>query len=78
MDLNRLYFDHQMQLIEAERASSESLHRMHTVAASALAGRIAGIQRALGAAAAPAWETLSSPARSSLAAPGRGAPGYAS
>ena len=36
------------------------------------------IQRTLGAAAAPAWETLSSPARNSLAAPGRSEPGYVS
>jgi len=78
MDLNRLYFDHQMQLIEAERAPSERLQRMHTVAASAVAERIARVQRGLGAAAAPAWEALSSQARSSSAAPDRCAPGYVS
>jgi hypothetical protein len=78
MDLNRLYFDHQMQLIEAERAPSERLHRKHTVAAWVVAERIARIQRRLGAAAAPAWEALSSPARSSLAAAGHRVPAYVS
>ena len=78
MDLNRLYFDHQKLLIEAERAPSEAFRSAHTLAASHVADRIARIQRTLGAAAAPAWETLSSPARNSLAAPGRSEPGYVS
>ena len=78
MDLNRLYSDHQILLIEAARAPSEVLRRVHTVAATHLAERIGRVQRTLGAAAAPTGETLAAPAQSSLAAPGRGALGYAS
>ena len=77
MDLNRLYSDHQIQLFEATRAPSECMRRVHAVAATGLAGRIAGVQRALGAAAAPAWETLAAPAHSALASPGRCTAGYA-
>lgn len=72
MDLNRLYSDHQIQLFEATRAPSEPLRRLHAVAATQLAGRIGRVQRALGAAAAPTWETLAAPAHSMLASPGRG------
>ena len=78
MDLNRLYSDHQILLMQADRAPSEGLRRMHSVAASHLAGRIGCMQRTLGATAASAWETLAAPAESSLALPGRGTLGYAS
>jgi len=78
VDLNRLYSDHQIALFEAARAPSEGLRRVHVVAASLLAGHIGRAQRTLGAAAAPAWETLAAPAQSLLASPGRCAPGYAS
>ena len=77
MDLNRLYSDHQILLMEAARAPSEGLRRIHAVAASHLAERIGSVQRALGATAAPTWETLAAPAQISLQSPGRGSPGYA-
>jgi len=46
MDLNELYSDHQVALMRADGTSS------------LIAGRIGGLQRALGAGAAPAWEAL--------------------
>ena len=78
MDLNRLYSDHQRLLMEADRAPSERLRRLHAIAATDLAERIGRTQRGLGAAAAPAWETLAAPAQNPLAWPGHGAPGYGS
>lgn len=78
MDLNRLYSDHQRLLMQADRAPNEESRRVHTDAASHLAERIGRKQRALGAAAALAWETLAAPAYSSLASPGRSTGGYAS
>ena len=77
MDFNRLYSDHQRLLIEAGRAPSEALRHEHEVAATHVAGRIGCMQRALGAGAAAAWETLAKPASGSLAPPGRHAQGYA-
>jgi hypothetical protein len=77
VDFNRFYSDHQMLLIEAARAPCEGFRRVHVAAASHLAGQIGRAQRALGASAAPTWETLAAPARDSLAAPGRGTLGYA-
>lgn len=76
MDFNQLYSDHQHLLMRAQRASSPALRDAHELAASHLAGRIGCLQRAVGAAAAPAWETLAAPAHSRLASPGRPAPGY--
>lgn len=64
MDLNQLYFDHQVLTMKA--AASSDARCGHRAGASRLAGRIGGIQRALGAGAAPAWE--------GLAAAGAGAP----
>ena len=58
MDLNQLYFDHQLLLIRAERAVSLGARREHEVGASRIAGQIGCMQRALGAAAAPNWEAL--------------------
>ena len=78
MDFNRLYTDHQRLLIEAARAPSDALRHEHEVAASHIAGRIGCMQRALGATAASAWESLAAPAADSLASPGRQARGYAS
>ena len=77
MDLNRLYSDHQLLLMQADRAPSDDARRVHTAAASHVAERIGRTQRALGAAAAPTWETLVAPACSSLASPGRGFAGCA-
>jgi hypothetical protein len=78
VDFNRLYSDHQLLLMRAERAPSRALRLSREVAASHVAGRIGCMQRALGAAAAPAWESLAAPAADSLASPGRHAQGYAS
>ena len=78
MDFNRLYTDHQRLLIEARRAPTEALRHKHEVAATHIAGRIGCMQRALGATAAAAWESLAAPAADSLASPGRHAQGYAS
>jgi hypothetical protein len=77
VDFNRLYSDHQVLLVEAARAPSAGFRRVHAAAASCLAERIGRAQRALGAAAAPAWESLAAPAHDTLASPGCGTPGYA-
>jgi hypothetical protein len=55
VDLNRLYFDHQLHLIEAERASSAELRQRHRNGAALIAGRIGCMQRAIGADASRAW-----------------------
>lgn len=78
MDFNRLYSDHQVMLMHADRAPSDALRHVHEVAATHIAGRIGCMQRALGAAAAPSWETLAAPAADSLASPGRHVQGYTS
>ncbi|HEY6817499.1 MAG TPA: hypothetical protein VI168_18335 [Croceibacterium sp.] len=78
MDFNRTYTEHQRLLMEAARAPSEGFRLAHAAAASHLAEQIGRAHRAIGAAAAPAWETLAAPARDSLASPGRTATGYAS
>ena len=67
MDLNRLYSDHQILLMAVDRAPSAGSRRVHSVAASQLAGCIGRKQRALGATAASAWETLAAPAEALLA-----------
>jgi hypothetical protein len=61
VDLNRLYFDHQLSMIRAARSPTCDLRRGHTLHASQIAGRIGYAQRALGATAAPAWESLARP-----------------
>ena len=78
MDLNRLYSDHQLLLMQADQAPTPALRHLQEVAATHIAGRIGCMQRALGAAAAPAWEALAAPAANSLASPGRHDLGYAS
>lgn len=78
MDLNQLYFDHQLLLIRAERATSPSSRINHEIGASHVAGRIGCMQRALGAAAAPIWEALAAVDGGSLANPLRHQQGYAS
>ena len=80
VDFNRLYSDHQILLMQAERAPSEASRHVHEheVAASHVAGRIGCMQRALGANAASAWDSLAAPAADSLASPGRHTQGYAS
>lgn len=78
MDLNQLYFDHQLLLIKALRAPSGGAQHEHEVSASHIAGRIGCMQRALGAAAAPTWEALAAIDLGSLAAPARHHQGYVS
>lgn len=58
MDLNELYFDHQIAVMRADGASSREFRRDRRFNASLIAGRIGCIQRALGADAAPVWEAL--------------------
>ena len=55
MDLNQLYFDHQIQLIRADGAETPDVRRGHQLAASRIAGRIGQRQAWLGATAACAW-----------------------
>nr|WP_166176938.1 hypothetical protein [Altererythrobacter segetis] len=61
MDLNRLYFDHQMSLMRATRSATCDDRRHHASRASRIAGRIGIAQRALGASAATGWEFQARP-----------------
>ena len=65
MDLNLLYFDHQVALIRAGQSSSGELKRRLATSASEIAERIGCIQRGLSAGAAPGWDLLA------LAAPAK-------
>jgi hypothetical protein len=58
VDLNQLYFDHQILLMKAHKAPSPGGRRGFEAAASCVAGRIGSVQGTLGAAAAPAWRAL--------------------
>jgi hypothetical protein len=58
MDLNQLYFDHQLLLIRADRAPSCASRSESRIGASHVAARIGTVQRGLRAAAAPSWEML--------------------
>ena len=55
MDLNQLYFDHQITLIRADGATTPEARRDHETDAAQIAGRIGLRQARLGAAAACAW-----------------------
>lgn len=55
MDLNQLYFDHQISLIRADAADTPRLAHGHQREAASIAGRIGGRQDALGAGAAGGW-----------------------
>lgn len=55
MDLNQLYFDHQIQLIRADGAVTSEARRSHEHEAAQIADRIGQRQARLGAAAACAW-----------------------
>lgn len=78
MDLNQLYFDHQLLLMKASQATSAGVRQEHEIDASHVAGRIGCMQRAIGAAAAPIWEALAVVNGGSLAAQLRHHQGYAS
>jgi len=69
VDLNQLYFDHQILLIRAARATSSDDRRDHAISASRIARIIGKTQRALGAAAAPVWEALATVKVRSLPSP---------
>ncbi len=58
VDLNRLYFDHQLLLMKARDARSSVRRLEFQIEASDVAGRISRSQRRLGAAAAPQWQLL--------------------
>lgn len=59
MDLNQLYYDHQLSVIHAGRSGPGGRASFEAVAARA-AANISGYQRSLGAPAAGAWERLAS------------------
>lgn len=56
MNLNQLYFRHQLLLIRADQSASADSRRLRRAAAARIACRIGSVQRKLGAAGAPAWE----------------------
>jgi hypothetical protein len=56
VDLNRLYFDHQLSLMRASRSRTSDAPCGEALRASRIARRIGCVQRALGAGAAPGWE----------------------
>lgn len=55
VDLNQLYFEHQVLLMQADRSDLPGEQNMHERGAALIAGRIGCIQRASGAGAAEAW-----------------------
>jgi hypothetical protein len=55
MDLNLLYTQHQLSLMQAASASSCRLRARHLAAAGMVANRIGNYQRAKGATAASDW-----------------------
>ena len=77
MDLNQLYFDHQLLLIRAKGAASCVVRHEHEAGASRIARRIGRMQRRLGAAAASKWEELAAVEACSLAPPFRHQQGHA-
>lgn len=58
MDLNRLYFDHQLLLMQAEREPCPDRRLLHRHGAALIAGRIGCMQVALGAQAAGGWANV--------------------
>jgi hypothetical protein len=58
VDLNRLYFDHQLLLMKAQDAPSSARRLEFRIEASDVAERISRSQRHLGATAAPQWQLL--------------------
>lgn len=59
MDLNQLYFDHQVLLIRAHGAGQRKDRHHFETGARALAGRIADVQERTGAEAARWWKAQS-------------------
>ena len=67
MDLNQLYFDHQILMMKAQGARSCDGRRGHEAAASGIAGRIGRLQRSLGAPAAFDWQAQAAGSRMTCA-----------
>ena len=59
MDLNRLYFDHQISLMRASLASDCVTRNLHDANARAIAREVAQHQKAAGAGGAARWEAAS-------------------
>ena len=57
MDLNQLYFEHQILLMRAGHAACQRAGQMHRESARAIAVAIACLHRASGAAALQQWES---------------------
>jgi hypothetical protein len=57
VDLNQLYFDHQVLLMKTQRASLSRRHEFE-IEASDIAQRISRSQLCLGAAAAAQWQSI--------------------
>lgn len=55
MDLNQLYFDHQVLLMQAQSEPCADRRRLHRNGAALVAGRIGCMQVAMGARAAQGW-----------------------
>lgn len=58
MDLNQLYFDHQILLMRAARVPVSASSAAHLCDAAGLAARIGAMQRATGADAEAGWNRL--------------------
>jgi hypothetical protein len=63
VDLNQLYFDHQMLLMKAQAAPAGQRRCQHAVSASHVAERIGHAQRELGAGGATGWEAAAQAGR---------------
>jgi hypothetical protein len=66
VDLNQLYFAHQIALMKASQALGHGAHCEHAASASQIAGRIVSIQRELRAGAASGWDFLAQAAPAPL------------
>lgn len=55
MDLNRLYFEHQLSLMRANDAATRLARTQHFAAAGVTANRIGNYQLGIGAEAAGSW-----------------------
>ena len=60
MDINALYFEHQLLLMKAEMPQSSAGRRHLVSTASGIAGHIGNIQEQLGASGAPEWQARAS------------------
>lgn len=56
MDLNRLYFQHQIAIMKASAAPNLRIRTIQWTRATSIAGQIARIQRKIGAEASVMWD----------------------